>query len=113
MTLTVELGWWLLPVVVFVVSFAWVFWPRADEWKSSGDYSWPLEVLVFPARGAVALAAARREGFDACKEQAAEVAHNFTGAQHAAHDMRTGVFPKQSHMGEAIAAAIRALEPKS
>lgn len=46
------------------------------------------------------------------REECARVAYNFTGADHAAHDIRTGVFPKQSYMGEAIAAAIRALGEK-
>jgi hypothetical protein len=42
-------------------------------------------------------------------EEAALIAWNFTGADHVAHDVRTGVFPKQSYMGEAIAYKIRAL----
>lgn len=62
---------------------------------------------------ATALRSAHEAGFDACKEQAAALAHNFTGAQHAAHDMKTGVFPKQSYMGEAIAASIRSMLPES
>jgi len=60
---------------------------------------------------ATALRSAYSAGYAAAREQAAGVAHNFTGAQHAAHDMKTGVFPKQTYMGEAIADTIRAMEP--
>jgi predicted KAP-like P-loop ATPase len=43
-------------------------------------------------------------------EEAAKVAEEFNGAKHAAHDIATGVFPKKSFIGEAVAAAIRALK---
>jgi hypothetical protein len=46
----------------------------------------------------------------AALEEAAGVANEFRAAKHTAHDIATGVFPKQSFMGEAIAAAIRALK---
>lgn len=42
-------------------------------------------------------------------EEAAQVAEQFRNNDWIAHDMRTGVFPKQSEPGVAIAAAIRAL----
>lgn len=42
-------------------------------------------------------------------EEAAKRAENWSDAQHIAHDMRTGVFPKQTKVHDAIAAAIRAL----
>ncbi|UXO85625.1 hypothetical protein [Brucella intermedia] len=42
-------------------------------------------------------------------EEAARVAEQFRNNDWIAHDMRTGVFPKQSEPGVAIAAAIRAL----
>ena len=41
------------------------------------------------------------------RERCAKIAEDFTGAQHAAHDMATGVWPEQSYMGKAIASAIR------
>lgn len=43
-------------------------------------------------------------------EEAAKVAQDFNGAKHLAHDLAAGLFPKQSYMGEAIAAAIRAMK---
>ena len=52
----------------------------------------------------------RDEARVAALEEAAGVANEFRGAKHAAHDIATGVFPKQSFMGEAIAAAIRSLK---
>ncbi|QNQ62481.1 hypothetical protein IB024_01610 [Brucella sp. 6810] len=42
-------------------------------------------------------------------EEAAQVAEKFRNKDWIAHDMRTGLFPKQSKPGIAIAAAIRAL----
>ncbi len=42
-------------------------------------------------------------------EEAAQVAEQFRNKDWIAHDMRTGVFPKQSEPGIAIAAAIRSL----
>ena len=45
-------------------------------------------------------------------EEAAQVAEQFRNNDWIAHDMRTGVFPKQSEPGVAIAAAIRALSPQ-
>ncbi len=42
-------------------------------------------------------------------EEAARVAEQFSNNDWIAHDIRTGVFPKQSYSGIAIAAAIRAL----
>jgi len=50
-------------------------------------------------------------GWIAGRNAAAEVAYKFNGAQHAAHDIATGLFPKQSAMQDAIATAIRALKP--
>lgn len=41
------------------------------------------------------------------RERCAVIAEQFNGQKHAAHDMATGIFPKQSYMGDAIAAAIR------
>jgi len=46
-------------------------------------------------------------------EEAARVAEQFRNNDWIAHDMRTGIFPKQSEPGVAIAAAIRALSSPS
>ncbi|KAB2725445.1 hypothetical protein [Brucella intermedia] len=48
-------------------------------------------------------------GRAAVLEEAAQVAEQFRNKDWIAHDIRTGVFPKQSEPGVAIAAAIRAL----
>ena len=56
-------------------------------------------------------AALRQARLDAL-EEAAKMAEDFTGAMHTAHDMRIGIFPKQSYMGEAISEAIRSLKEK-
>lgn len=51
---------------------------------------------------------------DMALEEAAAVCDQWTGAKHTAHDMKTGVFPKQSYAPEALAAAIRAMkEPEA
>lgn len=50
MSLTITPGLWILPAFVAVVCFAWVCWPRPDEWESHGDYSWPSGLLILPAR---------------------------------------------------------------
>jgi len=71
----------------------------------------PDEAEKIAATHNEAIRSAYSAGYAAAREQAAGVAHNFTGAQHAAHDMKTGVFPKQTYMGEAIADTIRAMEP--
>jgi len=60
------------------------------------EYRWPSPDIVASAALNIAM------------EEAARVANDFTGADHAAHDIRTGIFPKQSYIGEAIAAALRA-----
>jgi len=52
--------------------------------------------------------AALKEGRMIGHEEAARVAEQFRNKDWIAHDMRTGVFPKQSDPGVAIAAAIRA-----
>ena len=44
---------------------------------------------------------------EAERERCARIAEQFTGAQHAAHDMAAGIFLRLSNMGEAVAAAIR------
>jgi hypothetical protein len=45
------------------------------------------------------------------RERCAEVAENFSTMDHAAADMRAGVFPHSMPVGKHIAAAIRALPP--
>ena len=45
----------------------------------------------------------------AALERAARGAELFTGAKHTAFDIEAGTFPKQSYLGDAIAAEIRAL----
>lgn len=50
--------------------------------------------------------------FSMSAEICAEVCENWSDAQHIAHDMRTGVFPKQTKVWNAIACRIRALIPK-
>lgn len=58
--------------------------------------------------------AAKRHGYERGRaeglEEAARVASEFNGAKHTAHDIATNVFPKQSYMGDAIAAAVRTLK---
>lgn len=44
-------------------------------------------------------------------EDAARVATDWTTAEHIASDMAAGIFPQQSPVQDAIAAAIRALKP--
>jgi len=51
------IDWWILPAAVFLVSAAWVFWPRPLEWQSRGDYSVPEGTLYAPARAAIAIIA--------------------------------------------------------
>lgn len=46
---------------------------------------------------------------EAMREAAAQADEAFTMADHQAHDIRTGIFPKQSPQGVATAAGIRAL----
>lgn len=50
--------------------------------------------------------------FSMSAEICAEVCENWSDAQHIAHDMRTGVFPKQTKVWNAIACRIRALITK-
>lgn len=59
---------------------------------------------------AVEYAAIERAVRNAALEEAAAVCDQWTGAKHTAHDMKTGVFPKQSYAPEALAAAIRAMK---
>lgn len=37
MTVSLEIGWWLAPTAMTVVSAAWALWPRAGD-RRSGDW---------------------------------------------------------------------------
>lgn len=76
-------------------------WP----WDSSGlddEHPGVRNALYRDADAAIAVVV------EAC----AQVADDWNGAKHLAHDISTGSFPKQTYMADAIAEAIRALARK-
>lgn len=54
MTINIEIVWWMLPAAVFIDNTIWFLWPRPDEWKNDGAYSWPLGMFMLPVRAGVA-----------------------------------------------------------
>jgi hypothetical protein len=70
----------------------------------------PCNALLDAETRIAELTRERDEARAAALEEAAKVVEEFNLAKHAAHDIATGVFPKKSFIGEAVAAAIRALK---
>ncbi len=106
-------GWhWLHhPEDLRPIATPWV--AEISAWCSGAAYS-PQGVVelgfrylgpcLTPAEVAALGKAWRRDGM----EEAAKIADAFGSAEHAAHDLRAGTFPKKSEVNVAIAAAIRA-----
>ncbi len=80
------------------------------------DWADKIAMAVFRAQdddvGPMDVAEMIREARQDALEEARQVAEGFTGAMHTAHDLKSGVFPKRSYMGTAIASAINDLKDK-
>lgn len=53
MSLSITLGWWLLPLAATVAALAWGFWPEPSE-RNIGPYSFPI-IGVLKLAGALIL----------------------------------------------------------
>lgn len=83
--------------------------PDYDEWTRYDEqieHSQNIVRALTPASAIAAYAAAIRAAKVRGMMRAADIAKGFTGSHHIAHDMAAGIFPAQSKLTEAIAAAI-------
>ncbi len=86
-----------------------------SDWADEQGYRLYRECSTFGIgydKAIGSIATALRKARQDALEEARQVAEGFTGAMHTAHDLKSGVFPKRSYMGTAIASAINDLKDK-
>lgn len=47
MTITIQSGWWIVPLLVTIVAFAWFFWADNDNVSSGRDYGAGALISLF------------------------------------------------------------------
>lgn len=92
-------------------------WPKEAAQRLYGYLVSDEKGFTVPARRDIqlaedAIAAALRKAREDALEEAAKLADEFTTTKHIAMDVESGIFPNQSTVRAAIAAAIRALKQK-